>query len=216
MDIAIDAKLLGDLERFARLYTSAQAWLVDLEATHADIQQHLDSPMGRAVLLVNGACDTVSLDQNDVLGSGGALSLLQQLETCETQEQICEVMARANNSTIDLRDAIPQIRKAGLAKETTPDRGLTKNLGSRLIESGRWDRARPGVYKLKGFLTAEDSTARVVDGLLEPSRSSVSNLEEVMTPGVSLDACRTDVSSCLAPAHDFEPSLSEIDDSSYL
>ena len=196
MAIPVDPKLAVVSERFARLFSSGRAWLANLEATQADMERHLDSPMARFLLPENGVPDTVASDQDEGQRAEGALSPLQQLETCETQEQICEVIARANDSTIDLRDAIPQIRKADLAKPTTGDRGIIKNLGSRLLESGRWERVRPAVYKLKGHPVAKGSTAGVVDGQIEPPRSEGDDSGEGMRVGGSPDLCRSDESSC--------------------
>ena len=198
-------------ERFAKLRECAHAWLAGLEATQAEIQRHLDSPMARLLLLENEAT-TASSDQN-IAGSEDDMVLLLQLEGRPTQEQICEVLARGNGSTVDLKDAAVHIRQAGLSEAKT-DRGLIKNLGSRLLESGRWARVRPAVYKLKEHPVAEGATAGVVDGEVEPFRSKEDDSEEGMWGGTSPDTRRSDESSCSEPTRDSEPSLSEIGDSS--
>ena len=109
--------------------------MADLEATYADMQRHLDSPMARFLLPENEAHDTVSSDQDEGRRAEGALSLLQQLETCTTQGQICEALARGGDSTVDLNEAAVYIRKAGLSTAKT-DHGLRKNLGS--PSAGEW------------------------------------------------------------------------------
>ena len=215
MTIPIDPKWVADSERFARLRASGRAWLADLDATHADMQRHLDSPMACFLLPENGAPEEVALERNDVPVSGGALSLLQQLETCTTQEQICEVLARAGDSTVDLKDAAVYIRKAGLSKAKT-DPGLIKNLGSRLLESGRWERVRPGVYGLKGAPVAEGSRAGSADGQMDPLHSEGDDSEDGMWSGVALDPYPPNESSCPGLPHDSEPLSSEIADSSLL
>ena len=215
MTIPIDPKWVADSERFARLRASGRAWLADLDATHADMQRHLDSPMACFLLPENGAPEEVALERNDVPMSGGALSLLRQLETCTTQEQVCEVLARGGDSTVDLNGAAVHIRRAGLSKAET-DRGLVKNLGSRLLESGRWERVRPGVYGLKGAPVAEGSRAGSADGQMNPLHSEGDDSEDGMLPGIPLDTCPSDRSSCPGLPHESEPLSSEIADSSLL
>ena len=211
-----DPKLRSDLEGFARLLSSAQAWLADLEATQEDIRKHLDSPIGRAILQGNGDSDGMHVIQDEGLDLRDPLTLLQQLESCTKQEQVCEVLGRANRGTIVLKDSVPHIRRAGLAKETTTDSGITKNLGSRLIETGRWDRVRPGVYALRGFPTSKNSTAGGLDGQSEPSDASGDDPKEGILPGTSLDTCPSGISSCPGLPHECNPLSSEFCDISLL
>ena len=130
-------------ERFARLHTSARDWLADLEATPGDVQRHLDSPIARALLQES----EVSVEC-DAAGPVRPVAQLQLLEGCRTQEEFCGVLARSNGSTVDLREAVPHIRRAGLSS-AEKDSSLVRNLGFCLVRSGRWRRVRPGIYRLR-------------------------------------------------------------------
>ena len=137
-------------ERFARLHTSARDWLADLEANPGDVQRHLDSPIARALLQESEVPEAVS-GECGAAGPGRPVAELRLLEGCRTQEEFCGVIARSNDSTVDLREVVPHIRRAGLSR-SEKDSSLVKNLGFCLVRSGRWRRVRPGVYRLRDGL----------------------------------------------------------------
>ena len=153
MTVSTRSRPASSAERFARLYASCQAWVADLEATPDDVQRHLDSPVARALLgedVLDAALDSAR-GARAPAGPGISMTELRQLESCQTQEGFCEVLARADDGPIVLREVVPHIRRAGLS-EAKSDVFLVKNLGTWLMRSGRWDRVRPGVYRLRDGL----------------------------------------------------------------
>ncbi len=126
------------------LLEHSKAWIEDVDVFRSSVQKLLDHPFLASLGSLDGSLGEPGSERSGAEEPVGVL--LYELATCAEQGQICEVMARANGGVVDLKRAAPLIRWAGLS-EAKDDPGLIKNLGARLLRTGRWVRCGESVLR---------------------------------------------------------------------
>ena len=145
--MSIIHELAKSLEILTELNERGQAWLQDVQRTRDSIQKIVASPMAMYLLGQDSCAYIPPSGSYHVPASTGAFSLLMDLQACTEQVEAAVLIARANQGRIDLREATALLREAGLSNART-DRDLRKNLGTRMIRSGKFIRVDECVYDL--------------------------------------------------------------------
>ena len=146
------AALTKDLQGFI---DRTHAWLGELQAAKDRLQQLLGDPAGELSLSEFLARDSGVRPGQTYRPMFEGPRCPSLLENCTSQEQVVEFLARANNGVANLKDAVQVIRELGLSKAST-DRGLRRNLGTRLVDSGRWEKVGPSLYRLLAWEPESD------------------------------------------------------------
>ena len=79
------------------------------------------------------------------------------LQMATTQQAVCDYLARRNGGVVDLLEATPIILERGLTT-TENVRGIRKNLGTRLVRTGRWEKIGVWKYRLLAWPSSGFST----------------------------------------------------------
>ena len=144
----------GSLEEILdRIQSPLRATLVGMEQTLAGIERTrrvMSDPVVARVInaIMEDSSPTdiarprVRLPEHKILP--------EDLSQCKTQEQVAELLARANGGVVRVEELARQIRRLGLTNATT-ERGLRRNVSSRLVENKRWVRDGVGVIRKVGW-----------------------------------------------------------------
>ena len=172
------ASQLSDLDL---LVERVGAWYADLMEAREHIQEVMAHPA--VELFLNEPAtrceDTGRLDDPDhssprhpmLLPEGS--SIPEALQMCTTQEDVAMYLAKLNDGVVDLMEATPLIRELGLSTANN-DRGLRKNLGTRLVRSGRWAKVGTWKYQQLGWKAGMSDNGFAVAGM---ENSSSKNLD---------------------------------------
>ena len=177
-------------------------WYDRLKVLDQELERELSSPLA-ALLLSGDSPSALAGTASMATAPESVVGLMVQLVECQSQEGVCEILARGNDGQVDLRDTVPYIRKAGLS-EARSDRGLIKNLGNRLVGSGRWDRVAPARYRLKNLVVTDYAMAGSDDFEDVPSEVEVDSTDGVMLGVASRNGFHADDRSCFPSNGDLE------------
>ena len=131
------------------------AWYTELRAARERIQEVMSHPATRLFLSEPNSYQEYlggqysrkeDPNKNYPQQESQESDQLAFLQICTTQEEVCAYFANLNDGVVDLFDATPVIQALGLST-TENARGLRKNLGTRLVRTGRW--VKVGIWKYR-------------------------------------------------------------------
>lgn len=189
------------------LLEHSESWIEDVKTFKRSAERLLEHPFLAALGALDGCRGEVTLERSETEVPAPVGILLYELAECTEQGQICEILARASGGLVDLKKAAPLIRWAGLSG-AKDDSGLAKNLGTRLLRTGRWVRCGESVLRWKDWGSPNRQSVEAVG-----SACDISFAEELVP---AKDARNGKHDSCPEPGLGLRHADLDVDDDSVL